>query len=207
MAKSNEIRVLFIRTGETEWESAGRIAGAADVPLSPQGAEAVRQVASQLGDVRLSAIYCGPDEASMATAEELARITGGKVRTVDDLAEVHLGLWEGVLAKELEDKCPRAYRQWLEDPTLVHVPEGEGLEEARQRLVETLAWALDKARWGNGAVGVVLRPVALGLISCALADVPTASLWTMMKTVPAAEWRTLQRGELRHSGMQARAGA
>lgn len=116
-----------------------------------------------------------------------------------------MGLWEGMLARELEEKCPRAYRQWLEDPSVVHVPEGEALDEARQRLVETLSRQLDKVRWGNGAIGVVLRPVAMGLIGCALADVPTGSLWTMMKTGMAAEWRTLQRGSLRSDSTRARA--
>jgi broad specificity phosphatase PhoE len=206
MGKSNEIRVLFVRTGETEWESAGRIAGATDVPLSPAGLAAAAQTVSELQGVELGTIFCSADEASIATANELAKVTGGKVKPIDDLGEVNLGLWEGMLARELEDKCPRAYRQWLEDPCLVHVPEGEGLDEARERLVETLGRALDKVRWGNGSIGVVLRPMAMALIGCALADASTSSLWTMMKTGPAADWRTLQRGALRHSGMQARAG-
>lgn len=206
MARSNEIRVLFIRTGQTEWEDAGRIAGATDVPLSRAGAEAVRQIAGQLGDVRLSTIFCGTDEASVSTAEEVARVTGGKVKPVEDLGEVHMGLWEGLLARDLEEKCPRAYRQWLDDPTMVQAPEGESIDEARHRLVETLSRLLDKSRGGSGAVGVVLRPLAMGLVGCALADVSSAGLWTMMKTGLAAEWRTLQKGALRHSGDQVRAG-
>jgi broad specificity phosphatase PhoE len=206
MGKSNEIRVLFVRTGETEWEGAGRMAGATDVPLSSVGRDALRGLASQMADVHLSTIFCGPDEASIATAEELARITGGKVKTLEDLAEVSLGLWEGMLNRDLEEKCPRAYRQWLDDPSLVQVPEGENLDEARARLVDTLGRALEKVRWGNGAVGVVLRPLAMSLISCALADAPTGSLWTMMNAGAAPEWRTLGRGTLRQGSMQARAG-
>jgi broad specificity phosphatase PhoE len=206
MGNANEIRVVFVRTGETEWESAGRMVGATDVPLSAAGHETIRGLASQMSDVHLGAIFCSPDEASVATAEELARVTGGKVKTLDDLGEVNLGLWEGMLNKDLEEKCPRAYRQWLDDPSLVQVPEGESLDEARARLVQTLGRALEKVRWGNGAVGVVLRPLAMSLIGCALADVPSGSVWTMKNAGLAVEWRTLGRGALRQSGMQARAG-
>jgi broad specificity phosphatase PhoE len=206
MAKSNEIRVLFVRTGQTEWEGAGRIAGATDVPLSSAGRDEIHQTLAHLGPVHLSTIYCSTDEASVTTAEELSRLTGGKVRQIEDLGEINLGLWEGLLARELEEKCPRAYRQWLDDPSLVQVPDGESLEEARQRLVEALAQTLDKGRWGNGAVAVVLRPLALGLVACALADAPNSSLWTMMKSGLPAEWHTLQRGVLRNGRTQARAG-
>lgn len=203
MAKSNEIRVLLVRTGETEWEKAGRLAGATDVPLSEAGRDAVRRTAESLADARLSTIYCGPDEASQVTAQELARVTGGKVRIVEELGEINLGLWEGLLASELEEKCPTAYRQWMEDPASVLVPEGENLEDARARIMESLARALDRA--GNGAVGVVLRPVAMALVACELTGTPTRSLWSMMRTGPATQWRTIHRETIRAARGRARA--
>jgi phosphoserine phosphatase len=206
MAKPNAIRVLFLRTGQTEWEQAGRLAGSTDVPLSAEGREGVRAAVAGLVDVHLSTIFCGPDEASVASAEELALVAGGKVRRLEDLGEVSLGLWEGLLATELEEKCPRAYKQWLEDPSVVQVPDGESLEDARVRIVETLAQALEKVRWGNGGVGVVLHPMALGLVGCSLNDAPTASLWTIIKTAQPISWRTLERGTLRQTAVQVRDG-
>lgn len=210
MGKSTEIRVLLVRTGQTLWEQAGRIAGSSDVPLSEAGHQSARNAAAELGDARLSTIYCGPDEASLVTAQELAKPTGAKIKTVDDLGEVHLGLWEGILQSELEEKCPRAYRQWMEDPAGVQVPEGESLDDARARLMEALCRTLDKARTDNGATGVVLRPVALALVACELTGAPTRNLWSMIKTGPPLQWRTFQRGMLRQTRQsvrqQARAG-
>jgi probable phosphoglycerate mutase len=205
MAKSNEIRVLLVRTGETEWERAGRMAGATDVPLSENGRAAVRREAEALTDVRLSTIYCGPDEASQVTAHELARATGGKVRVISELGEINLGLWEGLLASELEEKCPRAYRQWMDDPASVLVPEGENLDEARTRIVDTLFRLLDK--FGNGAAGIVLRPVALALVICELTGTPTRNLWSIIRTGPATQWRIVFRDALRQSRARVRAGA
>lgn len=205
MAKTNEIRVLLVRTGETEWERAGRLAGATDVPMSNQGHDAVRKAAQGLTDVKLSTIYCGPDEASQVTAREMAQVTGGKIRIIEELGEINLGLWEGLLASELEEKCPRAYRQWMEEPASVQVPEGENLEEARARIIESLSRTLD--RFGNGAAGVVLRPVALALVVCELTGTPTRNIWSIIKTGPATQWRTVQRDAIRESRAKVRAGA
>ena len=207
MSKPNEIRVLLVRTGETEWERAGRMAGATDVPLSQQGVEAVRGTADGLADVHLSTIFCSPDEASQVTAQEVARATGGKIRIIDELAEISLGLWEGLLASELEDKCPRAYRQWVEDPAHVQVPEGERLDEARGRILEGLSRAFEKVKPGNGAVGVVLRPIAMALVSCDLTGTPSNGLWSIIRTAPPTQWRTVDRETFRRARVGARAGA
>jgi broad specificity phosphatase PhoE len=207
MAKLNDIRVLLVRTGETEWERDGRIAGHSDVPLSEGGRRAVADLARQLEGVRLGTVYCGPDEASVATANELAAITGARVKPVECLSEIHLGLWEGMRQKELEDKCPRAYRQWMDDPTVVQVPEGETVPEAQDRLLGGLAKVLEKAKPENGAVAVVLRPMAMGLVGCALNGVPARNVWSMMKAGLAAQWQTIQRDVLRQGLMQVRASA
>jgi probable phosphoglycerate mutase len=195
MAKSDEIRVLLVRTGQTEWECAGRVCGAADVPLSPAGEAEARSSVESLTEAHLSTVFCGPDEASMATAKALAEKTGAKVRTVDELGEVSLGLWEGKLESELEETCPRLYRQWIEDPASVHAPEGETLEEARERLVETLGRALARSR--NGAVGVVLRPLAHALVGCELSGTPIRGVWSMMKSGGPLQWQTIPRDSLK----------
>lgn len=208
MGRSNEIRVLLIRTGQTLWEKAGRIAGSSDVPLSDEGLQGARQAATEVSDVRLGTIFCSPDEASVATAQEIARTTGAKVKPVEAFGEVHLGLWEGLLESELEDKCPTVYRQWVEDPAPVQVPEGESIEEARDRIMEGLCRTLEKVRTDNGATGVVLRPIALALVGCELSGAPTRNLWSMMKTGPMLQWKTFERGTLKQTlaRQQARAG-
>lgn len=204
MAKSDEIRVLLLRTGQTEWDQAGRLCGATDVPLSGPGRQTAIDHAAGVAGTELSTVFCAPDEASMATAAEIAKATGAKVKAVEGLAEVSLGLWEGLLETELEDKCPRLYRQWVEDPASVQVPQGEGLEEARERIVEHLTRALARSR--NGAVGVVLRPVAHALVGCEFAGTPSKNVWSMMKTGPTVQWRTIPRISLRQPRPKARTG-
>lgn len=197
MAKPNDIRVLFVRTGQTEWERVGRLAGSVDVPLTADGWTATRAAISEVQGARLSTILCGPDEASQAVARDLAKTTGGKVRVLEGLAEVHLGLWEGMLQSELQDKCPTTFRQWMDDPSAIHAPEGEAFEDAQTRLMEALERSLGKAKTEGEAIGVVLRPVALGLVGCAIAGVAIRSLWSMIDSSPAIEWRHLARASVR----------
>lgn len=207
MAKSKEIRVLLFRTGETEWDRAGRIAGAADVPLSLAGLEDVRRGVAIVGGAAITTVYCGPDEASVMTASELARAGGGKAKIVDELGEIHLGLWEGLLKSELEGKCPKAYRQWEENPGAVQAPEGESLDEAQTRIMGALGRCLSKAKTDNGAVAFVLRPVAMALVGCSLGSVPTRNVWSMLESAPVTQWRTLPRDLSRQSEARAKAGA
>lgn len=195
MAKNADIRVLFVRTPETEWERAGRLAGSTDVPLTAAGWEAVLAAMNGLQGTRLSSVLCGPDEASQAVARELAKRTGCKVKVVEDFGEVHLGLWEGMLGTELQEKCPSAYRQWLDDPAAINAPEGEAFEDAQVRLVQALQRNTARVRGDSGSVGVVLRPMALGLVGCSVMGVPTKRLWSMIETAPLLEWRTVGKGE------------
>lgn len=196
MARSNDIRVLFVKTAETEWERSGRIAGSTDVPLTAQGWEALIRGMDEIQGAKLSTVLCGPDEGSQGVARELAKRVGCKVKVIEDLGEVHLGLWEGMLGLELQEKCPTTYRQWLDDPAAVSAPEGEGLEDAQARLLEALRRNTSRIRGDSGAVGVVLRPMALGLVSCALTGVPTKRLWSMIESAPLLEWRTVGRSGL-----------
>jgi len=80
------------------------------------------------------------------------------------------------------------------------------LEEAADRISEGLSRHLAKTKADSGAVGVVLRPIAHGLIGCEWSGMPIRSLWSMMETGPSTQWRTLQRDTLQLGRERARAG-
>lgn len=197
MGSDVAIRVLLFRTGHTQWETSGRLGGSSDVPLAPEGRAHVERCLKELGPVQLGVVYCGPDEASVATASALAEAAGARVKVVDDLAEMHLGLWEGLSESELEGKCPTAYRQWMEDPSGVSAPEGEQVEDVQARVVGCACRLLEKSRGSGGAVAFVLRPVALAVLGCALDGQPYREMWPRARNGFLPEWRTLGRGEVR----------
>ncbi len=212
MAKSEQIRVVLVRSGRTPWDDAGRIGGSSDLPLSPKGRATVLTEAGALTGAQVSVVVCSPDEASLESARILAKSVAGpdgdepRVRPVEELGNVCLGLWEGRTSSELEEKCPRTYRQWREAPTAVVVPEGETLEEAQDRITKALTRFLERAD-GDGCVAIVLRPLAMALVRCWLDARDLDGVWSIVEDQEPTQWRTIPRELLRKRAERTRAGA
>jgi len=82
-----------------------------------------------------------------------------KPKTLDQLQNVNLGLWQGLVVEEVRRKQPKVYKQWQEHPETVHPPEGETLAAARERAEEVLAKLARKHRSGTIAL-IAAEPLA-----------------------------------------------
>src|SRR5690606_15052333 len=101
MAKPEQINVLLIRSGESEWDRTGRLVGKADLPLCEKAKQELVDASSMLDGVDLSIVLHAADQCSASTAAMFARVVGCKTREIDDLADMDLGLWEGLRGKDL----------------------------------------------------------------------------------------------------------
>lgn len=201
MAKSENIRVVLVCSGHTAWDEAGRVGGACDLPLTPQGKTDIESAVRPLAEARFAGVVCAPDESSRQTAEMVAATAGSagqapKIKQVDGLGDVCMGLWEGMRNEEIQEKFPKAFRQWREDPQAVVVPEGETLDEAQSRLAQALSNTLSRVN-GDGTVAIVLRPLALTLVRCWLEAAPLRNVWSMLNDAQGLRWRTIERDQLR----------
>ena len=88
--------LLLVRHGETDWNADGRLQGHTDRPLSDFGRRQARQLAEELADESLEAIYA----SDLARARETAEIVGGRLELPvvlePDLREKDWGTWEGL---------------------------------------------------------------------------------------------------------------
>ncbi|MEM8947169.1 MAG: histidine phosphatase family protein [Planctomycetota bacterium] len=169
------LKLILIRTGETEYECQGRVQGTLDIPLSEDGRQQVEQVASELRDTQIDACYAGPCRATQQSAEILAEELKLKSKTIDDLRNLDHGLWQGMLINDVKLKQPKVYRQWQEHPETVCPPEGESLQVVRDRLQRALAKIAKKHKTGTAAI-VVAEPVT-SLLKNALRDDELGNLW------------------------------
>lgn len=181
MPKPTSFRVMVLRAGPSAWETDGRIVGASDLPMTDEGREAIAREIDEMPDDGLSLILAASDEASQQTAKLLRNGSGVKVKTAEGLGEIGLGLWEGVLGADLEERFPTIYKQWLEDPSSVQAPEGEAFADAQDRVLSELARALEKAKGEVPSIGVVVRPLAAGIIRCFLEHRPASELWALSR--------------------------
>ncbi len=197
MGKNSFSRVLLMRSGRTEWDLLGRVQGAADLPMAAAGVQAAQEQVAQFAGQKLVAIATAPDEASRATAKLLAQATGVKrVTSVPQLGEIALGLWEGLRYEELEQRYCSAGRQFMDNPSGVTAPEGDQVDAYAARVQEALGQVVGGHRAGSN-IGIVVRPIALGLMRCFLNGAEICELWAMLKDRPDAEWYDVPRNDPR----------
>jgi broad specificity phosphatase PhoE len=138
MAVSMSSQVLLIRPGATLYDEQNRVQGVLDIPLSDQGRIEVAHLAERLAardeQARLSALYCGPGESVVRTAEIVGKALGLRPKRIDDFRNLDQGLWQGLQIEEIRRRNVKLFRQWIDDPRTIRPPQGETIEEAMERI-------------------------------------------------------------------------
>lgn len=196
MATPSEVNLLLVRCSRTEWDENGRLGGDCDLPACKAWGE---ELTAALRDHDLDAItgiLTSPDEASSQTAHHIGKLTDRKVRTIDDLREIDLGLWEGQRMEQLQDRFPGAFKQWKEDPTSVVAPEGESFADAEVRLLNALAKGLDKLNGKGKNVAVIVRPMAFHVLLTRFEGREMAEGWDANAAGPKLATLRVRRDEI-----------
>jgi alpha-ribazole phosphatase/probable phosphoglycerate mutase len=159
----------LIRHGETAQSSRGRCYGSLDVALSAAGIVQVQAAAQRLGTQRLSGIHCSPRTRCRDSAEIIAAEQTCTVETVEDLAELYFGDFEGRTYHEIAAEHPKLYAEWMANPTKVRFPGGESFSDMWTR-VNAAVRKLRAAHAGSsfaivahGGVNRIILAEALGL--------------------------------------------
>ena len=167
-SRSRAARFFLVRHGETEGESSIRYHGITDVPLSKLGREQMRlaahMIAARRSDVNFGRVFSSP----LVRASEGARIIAGKadaaIITIEEFAEVHFGLFEGLTADEIRERYPDHFAIWNADrlaPDYTY-PEGESRANFAARVERGLDRVL--AIWTPGVDGDALLVAHRGVI-------------------------------------------
>jgi broad specificity phosphatase PhoE len=181
-------RLILIRHGETDWNTAGRWQGQSDVPLNERGREQARQLVHQLVGMPIDAVYSSDLGRARDTAEPLARAAGLPVIVDEGLREIHQGEWQGMLATDIEARYAEALNSRREDPLNVAPPGGETVAQVRERVLHSLGQILQ--RHPGGTVAVISHGFLLGLLHAHLLGEPVEMAW---ERVPAnGSWQVVQ---------------
>jgi len=177
MVEQAQSKLILIPAGASSLESEDRMVGNADLPLSQEGIEQARRWAEQLRTIGPDIVYSSPS----GTAQETARMIAGALRirhrTERDLAEINLGLWQGMAQAEIKLRHPKVFRQWIELPESVTPPEGECLAEVQQRIDHCIGRIITKHH--GACVGVVLGHIALALARLSREARAINDIWTL----------------------------
>ena len=133
---SSNTTLLLVRHGETDANASSIWQGSSDSPLNERGRRQSQRVAERLaaGGYIGNVIYASPLSRASETAETISRrVDAGAVHLEPDLAEFHLGEWEGLSYDDLRlDR--RLWERMAEDPNFAP-PGGESAVQFAIRLV------------------------------------------------------------------------
>ncbi len=156
------IQLLLVRPGSTDFDDQGRIQGTLDIPLSDAGRQQASKTAEDLRVYLPSVLYSCAGNPAEETAATIAGALNLKVKCLEKLSNINLGLWQGMLVEEVRHKQPKVYKQWQEHPDLVQPPHGEMLSAVIERVDDTLEKLVRKHKAGTIAL-VAPEPLAAAI--------------------------------------------
>ena len=126
------IRVILVRHGQSTYNIESRIQGRLDASvLTETGQNTARQVGEALQSLKFDAIYSSPLQRAKQTTEIIHSYLESPppLQIKENLREIDLPLWEGMLREEVIEKYPEDYSLWKKHPHKFYMklstPEGE----------------------------------------------------------------------------------
>lgn len=169
------LRIVLIRPGSTDYDAQRRIQGTLDVPLNDQGTAEVARIIEQLRDQSIEVIYAPSCEPAMQTARLICESMDIKLKKLDDMQNLDLGLWQGVLIDDVRLKQPKVYRQWQERPETVCPPEGEMIGQAEERVRSAMTRLVKRHK--EGTIGLVVSEPLASLVRRHVNQCELGDLW------------------------------
>jgi len=128
-------RLLLVRHGETELNSAERYWGQSDVKLSTLGFRQAERLRDRLAAQKLDVIYSSDLQRAWATAKTIASRHQLDVITCTELREINFGKIEGLNFEEISQLFPEFTAKWrVQRSTNIEFPGGESLDQLHSRV-------------------------------------------------------------------------
>ena len=171
------LEILLIRHGETAWNTADIFRGRVPIGLSEDGLKQAEKLAQYLNQKKINAVFCSPLKRALETAESVARLHQLSAQPVEGLTDLDFGKWEGQSLEIVKTQYKEIYELWRERPDLAKIPDGESLQEARQRSLLALNKIIADCK--QGIVVIVTHRVITKLLECALLGLDDSHFWNI----------------------------
>jgi len=163
-------RLLLVRHGETELNSAERYWGQSDVKLSPLGLRQAERLHDRLATEKIDAVYSSDLQRALATAKIIASGHRLNVTICAELREINFGELEGLNFEEISQRFPEFTAKWrVQRDTDIEFPGGESLAQLHSR-VGNFVGRLQKGK-AEETVLVVAHAGVLRSLICQLMEI------------------------------------
>jgi len=168
--------IILVRHGETEWNVEEVFRGRIDIGLNETGVRQAELLAQYLSRLNIDAVYSSPLRRALNTAEVIARYHKLKVEIAPGLIDFDFGKWQGLSLQEVKDRYKELYAEWVGTPHLVKIPDGESLDEVRERALAMVDEVVAKHK---GTVVLVSHRVVNKVLICALLGLDNSHFWNI----------------------------
>lgn len=163
--------------------------GQQDSPLTPLGVQQALWLRDALKEKQFAAIYASSSQRTLSTAEILRDTRQLPILADDRLREIHLGSWEGLLIKEIEQKFPEEFSVYRHAPELYRANNGgETFLQLQERIMPCINTLI--AQHEGQEILIVTHGIALKIIlltfeqrSPSCVRQPPTILWTSLSKV------------------------
>ena len=181
------LRIVLVRHGLSSFNVEHRIQGRDDLAaLTAEGIEQARSTGRALQDLTIDQAYTSPLRRAKDTATALLAEQGQglEAQPNDDLLEIDLAQWSGLLRSEVKDRFPAQEAQWRQAPESMQLSREDGsaymplqelfqqAEQFTQRLLDDHGHGLDTKT--QNTVLVVGHNAILRCLLLRLLDLPLA---------------------------------
>ncbi|MEA5392039.1 histidine phosphatase family protein [Cyanobium gracile UHCC 0139] len=123
------LRIVLVRHGLSSFNLEHRIQGRDDLSnLTEEGQLQARRTGEALAELAFTAVYSSPLQRASATTAALLACHGSPLAPVydDDLLEIDLAPWSGLLRSEVRAVDPEQERRWREAPETMELRRADG---------------------------------------------------------------------------------
>jgi 2,3-bisphosphoglycerate-dependent phosphoglycerate mutase len=153
-------RILLIRSGETDWNRAGKHQGWVASPLNAHGKRQAEKLARFLRNIGIGALYSSDLARAKQTTEILVSQLGLTPVYDERLRERSVGQWQGLTLGEIRDWYPQEYAA-LNAHDSYRVPSGESRADVQARFQLALKDIMKQTQ--AETIGIVSHTTAIKL--------------------------------------------
>ncbi len=132
------MKLTLIRHGETEWNRIRKIQGQIDIGLSLFGVQQAHTCAKHLANEHFDAVYSSPLSRAYETAEIICSKKDYKINVNNNLQEIFMGEWQGMVWSEIVKKHSDMYERFERVGDFSSIYKGESFQELQHRAVSFL---------------------------------------------------------------------
>ena len=143
-------KIILIRHGQTPWSIKKRYYSFTDIDLDGEGIKQARKLYRRLRKEKIHKVYSSDSKRALDFAKIAFR--GLPIKTTPALREMNFGIFEGLSYREIMEEYPEIYTRWLNNPYNTLIPEGENLNDFRERILKVFKKIISLSRNKTAAI-------------------------------------------------------